>query len=356
MLLIGMVCVSGCETVRFYSQAVIGQAQLLSKRESIQKLIDAESTEPALREKLLLINEAVDFAASQLELPSDGSYQHYVDIGRPYVAWNVFAAEEFSIEPKKWCYPIAGCVSYRGYFKEQNARDYAIKLQAKGFETFVGGVPAYSTLGWLNDPVLSNVLKRDENHLVATLFHELSHQKLYVKGDTTFSESFSRAVELEGLRRWLRAKGDEADFRAYTARSQRQKQFIARLLALREQLGAMYTEDVPIDTKRRQKQQIIELFISDAESLLKSIWQDQWKNKQQGFEQWLDKGINNARLAVIADYHVWVPGFLLLLNQSNGDLAVFYERCREIAAMDLEARKDYMQRLTLQASHQEAPL
>ena len=184
-------------------QSVRGQLSLMSKREPISAVIDKPSTPAALRVQLEAVTAIRDFASHDLGLPDNGSYRAYADVGRPYVVWNVVAAPEFSVDPKLWCYPIVGCVAYRGYFAEAGARRFAAGLRTDGLDVVVGGVAAYSTLGHFDDPILNTMMEWDDVELAAIIFHELTHQLLYVANDASFNEAFATTVEEEGVRRWL---------------------------------------------------------------------------------------------------------------------------------------------------------
>ncbi len=206
--------VSGC----YYLQAAAGQWQVMQKREPITDVIGSEDTPEELKNRLRLVQAARQFSVDELLLPDNDSYRSYADIERDFVVWNVFAAPEFSLQAKRWCFPVAGCVSYRGYFSRDAAQKAARRLQEDGFDVFVGGVSAYSTLGNFSDPVLSSMMRWDDIRLVGVLFHELAHQVLYVKGDTGFNESFATAVEEQGIERWLRSRGEEDDIAIYQER------------------------------------------------------------------------------------------------------------------------------------------
>src|SRR6266446_9628019 len=212
-----LLAVSGCQTLSFYKQAIKGQYQLLAHRQPIEKLIANPATEARLKQKLELLQKLRAFADHDLKLPVDGHYSKYVDVHRPFVVWNVEAAPEFSMEPKTWWYPLVGSLEYRGYFSERSATNYGAALRHKGYDIFVGGVDAYSTLGWFNDPVLNTFILNPEADLAETIFHELGHQRVFAHGDTDFNEAFATAVGQEGTRRWLRAQGDNAAYEAYLA-------------------------------------------------------------------------------------------------------------------------------------------
>src|SRR5688572_5727939 len=241
---------TGC----YLLQAAGGQMEISSKREPIAEVIADAATPPQLRARLEYVAAARDFASRELGLPDNESYRSYADLGRPYVVWNVFAAPEFSVEPRRWCFPIAGCVVYRGYFNEEAAQRYARKLRRRGDDAAVGGVAAYSTLGHFKDPVLNTMMGWSDAQLAGTLFHELAHQVVYVPGDSEFNEAFATVVEEAGLQRWLAARGRTEDLAAWHEQRQRHARFIELLLQTRERLEELYRSGVPVAEMRDRKQ------------------------------------------------------------------------------------------------------
>jgi predicted aminopeptidase len=313
---------SGC----YLLQAAGGQMQIVARREPIPELLADPATPEALRKRLTYVAAAREFASRELGLPDNESYRSYADVGRPFVVWNVFATPEFSVEPRRWCFPIAGCVVYRGYFSEDNAQDYARGLRLRGDDTSVGGVSAYSTLGHFKDPVLNTMMGWSDAQLAATLFHELAHQVAYVPGDSDFNEAFATVVEETGLTRWLVSRGSEADLQAWQAQRKRYAEFVELLLATRERLAALYRLDLPVAEKRDRKQQeFARLKLQYAE--LRRRW-----NGYSGYDNWFARTLNNAHLVSAATYHGCVPGLERLLAEEGNELPRFYERVRELAA------------------------
>ncbi|MCX6929740.1 MAG: aminopeptidase, partial [Verrucomicrobia bacterium] len=242
-LLLAVLAMSGCRTLSYYSQAIKGQYQIVACQQKIEKLVADPQTPAPLKTKLQLVQSLRTFAAKDLQLPVDGHYEKYADLHRPFVVWNVEAAPEFSLEPKAWWYPFVGSLEYRGYFAKPGAEKYGAWLQTKGYDVYVGGVPAYSTLGWFKDPVLNTFIFDPEPDLAETLFHELGHQRVFASGDTDFNEAFATTVGQEGARRWLRAKGDPEALEKYRAGLRRTTQF-ARLIAdTRERLETLYGDE-----------------------------------------------------------------------------------------------------------------
>jgi len=328
-----VVSMSSCQTVSFYSQAVGGQYHVWSASKPIDKLLADDATDPALRQRLELVSEITTFAASELSLPDDGSYRRYADLGRPYVLWNVFAAPEFSLEPVTWCFPIAGCVGYRGYFAEKDARQFAEGLREKNLDVYVGGVPAYSTLGWFDDAVLNTFIDYPDADLARLIFHELAHQVAYAPGDTTFNESFATAVELEGVRRWLVATGRSDQLAAVDVALDRQQAFVDLVMRTRDALDAVYKSGAPeaimlqgkVDTYLQLRAEYREL---------KAEW-----GGYSGYDRWFEQQLNNAKLASVATYNRLVPAFQRMLAENDGDLKTFYQSVAALTKLTPEERQ-----------------
>jgi predicted aminopeptidase len=319
---------SGC----YLLQAAGGQMEISAKREPIAKVIADSATPPELRARLEYVATARDFASRELGLPDNESYRSYADLERPYVVWNVFAAPEFSVEPRRWCFPIAGCVVYRGYFSEDAAQRYASRMRRRGYDAAVGGIAAYSTLGHFKDPVLNTMLGWSDAQLVGTLFHELAHQVVYVPGDSEFNESFATVVEEAGLELWLAARQRGQDLVAWREQGERQAEFIALLLSARSKLRTLYESALPDVEKRSRKQyEFGELKL--AYQRLKQQW-----NGYPGYDRWFDRTLNNAHLVSAATYYGCVPGLQRVLSEVGGDLRRFYDEVRRLARMDEDAR------------------
>jgi predicted aminopeptidase len=308
-------------------QAAHGEAQLLEERRSIMKVIGDPKTAPSLRLTLEDVVAARDFASRELGLPDNGSYRTYADVGRPFVVWNVVATPEFSLKAKQWCFPIVGCVAYRGYFSERRARSFAAALAAQGFDIVVDGVPAYSTLGRFSDPVLNTMLPYGSDELAAIIFHELAHQLLYVESDSSFNEAFATAVEAEGLKRWLAAMGRNDDLRRYRAADARQLEYIRLFRSRREELRRLYATDLPATEMRTRKQAVFAALAADMGTL------ERHQGVPSPYRDWSQEGLNNAALASVATYYDCVPGFERMLQAANGDLPRFYADVRTLARM-----------------------
>jgi predicted aminopeptidase len=312
----------------YLSQSVQGQLALMSKREPITRVIAQPSTPPALRAQLESVAAIRDFASRELGLPENGSYRSYADVGRRYVVWNVVAAPEFSVDAKEWCYPIVGCVAYRGYFAEARARRFGARLLAKGFDVMVGGVAAYSTLGHFNDPVLNTMMGWNDVELASIIFHELTHQLLYVPNDSSFNEALAVTVEEEGVRRWLHAQSRDADLAKHLVQQDHYAKVIDLLTATRAELRAVYASGLSPELEREKKRAAFTAMRSSF-ALLRAGW-----GGHAPFESWFDEDINNAHLASIATYFTCVPGFERELEAVGGDLTAFYARVRALAKLD----------------------
>jgi len=319
LILVLSLLLSGC----YYMQAAKGQLELNRKREPIEEVLQAEDTSPELAARLRLVQEARQFSVDELGLPDNKSYQTYADIERDFVIWNVIAAPEFSTQPRTWCFPVAGCVGYRGYFSQDDAQHESEKLAAKGFDVVVGGVAAYSTLGKFNDPVISSMMNWDDVELVGVLFHELAHQVLYVKGDTGFNESFATAVEEFGVLRWLESRGQVDDIAAYRKSRQLRQDLMSLVADARVELDDLYASDLDDKAMRRQKETRLQSLGEDAAGLLQ-------RNGRDG-SKWLNGELNNARLVSMTLYEGRLPEFRTLLDQCEQRIECFYDESRALA-------------------------
>jgi len=331
---LGAVCalLGGCGTT-YVLQAASGEWHVLHARVPIDTLLADPHASPELRAQLTQARAARAFASQQLGLPDNASYRSYADIGRPYVVWNVVATPEFALQPLHWCFPVAGCVAYRGYFHERRAREFAADLALRGDDVAVEGVPAYSTLGRFADPVLSSMLPYGDDELAATIFHELTHQLLYVRDDSEFNEAFAVTVENEGLERWLATQGQTARMQAFRADQQHEQEFVGLLSRTRAQLAVLYASDVAAPQMRARKAAIFAVLAADMRAL------EQRDGEHYAlFDEWIAAGLNNARLAAVATYYDCVPGFRQLLKEQGGDLQRFYAAVRELAKLPRAAR------------------
>lgn len=333
LLLAALLALSGCSHISYYAQAIGGQMEIVHKAEPIADVLADPATPTRVAEKLRLVQQARAFASQVLALPDNSTFQNYANLQRPYVVWNVFAAPELSVTPVVHCFPVAGCVAYRGYFSEAAAREESARLRAEGLDVFVGGIPVYSTLGWFNDPVLNTFLGYDEGELVGVIFHELAHQVVYVPGDTVFNESFATAVEEEGVRRWFAQSGRDREFAGYQETESRKQDFIQMLVRTRDRLSHAYAQPLDALAMREAKANILSQAKTDY-ARMKQSW-----GGDERFDQWFKHGgLNNAKLAAVALYADRVPAFKALLAQAAGDWPRFYERVGELAQMGKDER------------------
>jgi predicted aminopeptidase len=362
LLILLLTAFSGCQTFSFYRQAIHGQYQLFAHQRPIEKVIADPATPARLKEKLQFLQQLRTFAEQTLKLPVDGHYRKYVDVHRPFVVWNVEAAPEFSLEPKTWWYPLVGSLEYRGYFSERGARDYALKLRDKGLDVHVGGVSAYSTLGWFKDPVLNTFIFHPEPDLAETIFHELGHQRVFARGDTEFNEAFATTVGEEGARRWLNAKNDKVQLEKYLAQLRRTREFVHLIMNARERLQAIYGDELTPegqlkasskkpaspDELRRQKKQSLEHLHQDYLAL-----KAQWGGISE-YDDWFTHEINNAQLNSVAAYYDLVPGFEYLLQLNGGDLQKFYQAVQRLADKPKDERLHWLRSLGTASGQEKA--
>lgn len=316
--LLALPLLGGCETLAYYAQAIGGQLSLMQSAQPADKLIADPATPQRLRERLALALSIREFAAKELELPDNASYRSYAELGRPYAVWNVVAAPEFSVEPLQSCFPVAGCVSYRGFFAKGDAERHAERLRAGGNDVHLYGVPAYSTLGRFDDPLLSTFIGYAEAELARLVFHELAHQVVYVQDDSTFNESFAVAVEREGVRRWLTATGRSVQFHGFLQIQEKNRLFAAELEQARARLKALY--GTPLAEARMRERKQLEM--------------DLLAQKLKGHARFKDVVPNNALLASLATYTQLVPAFEKLLAEEGGELGRFYARVKIFAASE----------------------
>ena len=331
-LLLGAACLSvGCASVGYLAQSARGHFDLVSRARPFDAVRADDATPEALRERLVLAARIRDFAVRELSLPDNRSYRSYADLGRPAAVWNVVAAPELSLRLETWCFPVVGCVGYRGYYDRAEAEAEAAALRARGLEVSVYGVPAYSTLGkleWLGgDPLLNTFVNWPEGELARLVFHELAHQVVYATGDTTFNESFATAVERLGVRRWLAVHGSEAARREYAALDARREDFRALTGRTRAQLQAIYSSAVPDAEKRARKAELMTTLRAEHARLKAERWRG-----YGGYDSWFERA-NNASLGVLAAYNAQVPEFERLFEREGRDFGRFYAAVRRLAAL-----------------------
>jgi predicted aminopeptidase len=333
LLFAAAAALTGC-SLPYYWQAVGGQIELLRKRQPIARVLTDPTASTEVKAALESITAIREFAATELLLPSNGSYTSYVELERPYVVWNVIAADEFSVDPKRWCFPFAGCVSYRGYFDRDAAEAFQGKLSAEGLDTYSGGASAYSTLGYFKDPVLNTMLKSGKDYIAALLFHELAHQQVYIKDDSEFNEAFASAVEEYGMELWLIAQGRGDALALYRARMTRRKQFADLVGRQRTRLRQVYAQPISVSEKREAKAAAFaEMRAEYAE--LKERW-----DGIADYDAWFAQPLNNATLAAVATYRQWLPALRWRLDALG--VIDFYAEMREIAELPRVERTEVL--------------
>ena len=328
---------NGCSSVGYYGQLMQGQWQLLRARQPVERIVADPSRDVRLREQLQRAQAARDFASVRLHLPDNRSYRLYADIGRPLVVWNVFATPEFSLTPVTHCFPIAGCVAYRGYYSQSGARGEAALQTLAGLDVYIGGVEAYSTLGWFDDPILNTMLGWGDERLATLIFHELAHQRVYVQDDTEYNESFATFVEQEGTRQWRAWRGLP---KAAGIPVVQREQFTRLVLQTRDRLSALYAQPLSNEAIRIAKAAEFERLRRDYHRLRDERW-----GGDRRFDAWINGPMNNAKLLPFGLYDQWVPAFAALFRQVNGDWRAFYARAEQLGKLPMDQRRAELKRL-----------
>ena len=327
-----LLLVCACSDIGYYWHSTNGHLDLMSRRSYIEDILADEATDPRLRERLLLVQEIRHFSIGRLDLPGNESYRSYVALQQPYVIQNLFAAPEFSTQLHRWCYPIIGCASYRGYYDEVRLQAYVAELQAEGLEVYVGPVPAYSTLGWFDDPVLSSFIDWPDYRLAGLLFHELTHQRIYIDDDTTFNESLASAVQQRGTELWLQAGNDGEALRDFASWLAYRNEVIELIAATRKRLGVLYAGDWDDTQKREHKARIFD----DARHGHNQIAASH--GIENGFRAWFAAQLNNAKIGSISAYSSRVGAFVAILQVHGDDFAAFYRYVEKLAKLERPAR------------------
>lgn len=324
LLLVTML--NGCSTIDYYSQAVGGHLSLMMSGDPVEEVVSDNTTTVELREKLGLAQQVREFATQRLALPVGDAFSDYVRLDRPWVVVNLVAVPEFSLEPHRWCYPILGCQAYRGYFSLADARTEQARFRDRGFDTFIGGVTAYSTLGWFDDPLHTGFTRLPEDRMVALMFHELAHRVVYIADDTAFNESFATAIELEGLRLWLSEQGKPGQFEEALERLVRRNQTLALVEDFSARLEALYTRqsDMPDAQLRARKAALLD-DLALAYHDLTADW------PEPGPFGPTPVTLNNANLALFRQYNQHVPAFRQMLREAGYDFPAFYRVVDELS-------------------------
>jgi len=326
-----VVAVCGCQTVSFYRQAIGGELHILTHQQPIKQLLADTNTSESLKHKFEVVLEVREFARTNLHLPADDSYLKYVDLHREFAVWNVNAAPPLSLEPKRWWYPFVGRASYRGYFAKDAATKYGQQLKKKGFDVYVSAVDTYSTLGWFHDPVLNTFIVEPDADLAEILFHELSHQRIFISGDTDFNEAFATAVGEEGVRRWLQR--DPAVYQKFMLEREQEGDFVKLILAGRDQLEAVYKDSTLTDAVKLERKAQIIADMRNKHEQLKAKW-----GGKSYYNRWFSTEINNAKLNTISAYYTLVPAFSALLKANGGDMERFYSAVEKLGKMPKKQR------------------
>jgi predicted aminopeptidase len=341
--LTGLLFLQGCSTLGYLSQTASGHLGLISSARAIEDVIGDPATSRELKDRLQLAREIRQYASLALGLPENRSYARYTSLDRPFAVWNVVATREFSVHPLRSCFPFSGCTDYRGFFDLAAANHYAELLRARGHDVLVYGVPAYSTLGYFDDPLLSSFIYFPEPELARLLFHELAHQRVYVKDDSAFNESFAIVVEREGVRRWLAARGRPEMLAGSNDALGRTTDFNELLLRTRGRLEELYqssntSEDVVYIRQRKAR------ILSELKAGYEALRQ-KWGGRPSGYDRLVGEHPNNALLALAHTYGRWVPAFERMLEESEGELPRFYGSVKSLAEQPAEARDAVLMRL-----------
>lgn len=323
---------ASCSTLNYYSQAAQGQLELLSDARPIDDWIADPGTSSKLRLRLETARQIRRFAVSEMALPDNNSYKNYASLKRKYVLWNVVATPELSLKPLQWCFPVAGCVNYRGYYSKEAAESYAKELRDDGNDVEVGGVPAYSTLGWFSDPLISTFINYPDAELARMIFHELAHQIVYAQGDSQFNESFASTVEEVGVERWLDRFGNQAMRDSYARYKSRKHDFLALLLKYRKALEQNYAVVDRSDNEKRAVKARLFQELKDEYQVLKGNW-----GGYAGYDRFFEQPLSNAHLASIATYEDFVPAFRAMLKR-DGSFPAFYKSVKRLAELDRSDR------------------
>jgi len=334
---------SACGGLSYYHQSVAGQLALFRAQEDFETVFRSPDVSEAVKKRLRTIAGIRDFASEALRLPENDSYRSYADIGRRYIVWNVFATPALSLAPYQSCFLIIGCLSYRGYFDISDARSYMEDLEKKGYDVYLGGVAAYSTLGWFDDPVLNGMLERSDTDLARLIFHELAHQKLYIRGDTAFNEAFADALALIGLRYWLECRAAPDQRRAFEAELARENQFTQLVLAYREKLAGLYRSNLDEGRKLEQKRLVFAQLRRDYESM-RATWGD-----YDEYDGWFGQDLNNAKITAVSTYRRLVPLFIHVFEAAGRDIERFYAEIKQIAACPRDRRRELLRNGTAAA-------
>lgn len=322
----------GCADFGYYWHSARGHLAVMSQRIDIEDLFEDERLDTKLRERLVLVGEIRQFAVDRLSLPDNDSYHSYVQLDRPYVLQNLFAAPEFSTRLRQWCYPLIGCASYRGYYDEARLERYLEKLKAENLDIHIGRVAAYSTLGWFDDPVLSSFVYWPEHRLAGLLFHELTHEQLYIDDDTTFNESLATAVQQAGIELWLRSRERFAQLDRYRRWLEYRSRVMTLIAESRTELETIYAQEIDAEDKRLRKALILDRARSRHTEIARA------HGIESGFTDWFASGLNNAKIGSVGAYNDQLPAFRSILRAHDNDFERFFDYVERLARLDKPAR------------------
>ena len=331
------ISLTACAQLDYYSQSIAGQWEIISHSKPIEEILLDENVPDSVKEKLSSINKIRNFAIEDLKLPGKNSYLSYADINRKYVVWNIIATPKLSLKPVKWCYPVAGCLDYRGYFEKQDALNQAKLLREEGYDVFIGGVSAYSTLGWFDDPVLNTMLKKDSNNLIKIIFHELAHQKIYIRNDTEFNEAFAETVAIIGTRKWLSTYRSKSELEEFNRKQKVEDRFVSIVLKARNELEKIYNSGLPDQLKLQIKNRIL----ANMREEYKSTWT--YHDNESNYDEWFENEINNAKITAVVTYRNLIPGFVQLLEYSENNLDSFYRLVKAMEQCSLPERRTILE-------------
>jgi predicted aminopeptidase len=332
-VLLSMAGLVACADMGYYLHSVKGHFDIIQQKQDIDKILQDKNVPDKLKQRLRLVQSIRDFAFSELKLPESDSYTEYADLKRSYALQNLFAAGEFSINAKQWCYPFIGCAGYRGFFDQQRLDEFVSKLRKQHYDIYVARVSAYSTLGWFDDPVLNTFINWPDEFLAGLIFHELAHQQLYVDGDSRFNESFATAVQHAGVEKWLQQQGFKQRLKRYRQRQVNRQKVFDLIKQARADLKQLYQRDITDQEKRKLKVKYLRDLKQRYQSFSESI------QHNDGFQRWFQGELNNAKLVSISTYNDWVPVFSEILRRQKGDFAAFYQQVLQLSKIPLEQRQ-----------------
>lgn len=323
---------AGCAELGYYWHSARGHLAIMEKRVPITELLASAKLDQDLRRQLVLVREIRAFSIERLALPKSGSYTDYAQLDRPYALQNLFATPEFSTKLLSWCYPIAGCTSYRGFYQQARLEAFVDELKKENNEFHVTMVPAYSTLGWFDDPVLSSFIDWPEFRLAGLLFHELTHQRIYIDGDTRFNESLATAVQQVGTRLWLNSRQQHDELERFNRSIAYRQDIVLTIESIRNQLAEVYKLDQSDEYKREQKQRLFQSARQQYQDIASR------HDYRDGFEYWFTAELNNAKLASVSTYNALVPNFISMIEAFDHDFDRFFDYVDSIGDLHRDKR------------------